>query len=83
MAITYDWNLWPDNKIITGENLDDAITLGYFTGIFPYVKKAIRKSELVASTVNYDTYIPTFASKSSNQLLAKRDIVKIKTYFNF
>jgi uncharacterized delta-60 repeat protein len=85
MAITYDWNLWPDNKIITGENLDDAITLGYFTGIFPYVKKAIRKSELVASNVNYNPYIPTFVAKTPLQLLAKRDIVAlaaIVTRFN-
>lgn len=85
MAITYDWGTWADNKIITGENLNDAITLGTFTGAYTYNKKTINKSELIASTVNYDPYISTFIIKTSLQLLAKRDIVplpSITTRFN-
>lgn len=78
-----DWGTIPTNKIVTAQDLADAIAAGYFTGTFTGTQKAVKKSELLASNINYDSSNSTLTAKVSNQLLAKRDMSSLtKTWFN-
>lgn len=68
------WIGAPENKIITGEDINAGIAQGVFTGTFTNTTKAVTKSELAASNISFLTTTASYVAKSSNQLLAKRDV---------
>jgi uncharacterized delta-60 repeat protein len=83
MAIIIDWNAIPNNKIITRSELYNAIVSGFFSGSFTNPsKQAITKSVLTSSNISYDPSNSYFSAKSSNQLIAKRDLTNLKSYFD-
>ena len=70
------WAGLANNQIVSFNNLQDAVTNGYFTALttIPVSNEEITKTD--ASTyVNCDPTYYLFAAKTSNQLIAKRDLV--------
>jgi len=74
------WAGLANNQIVSFNNLQDAVTNGYFTALatIPVSNEEITKTD--ASTyVNCDPTYYLFAAKTSNQLIAKRDLVTTTT----
>lgn len=70
------WSTLAPNQLVTFNNLQDAVNTGVFTlknGI-PVSQECITKAD-ADYFVNINTSYPSYAAKTSNQLVAKQDLV--------
>lgn len=77
------WTTMNDNKIVTYEDLANAISSGdlYQKSSFTSSKRAVRKLGL-SDIIHIDTSNSFYTSRSNNQLLPKKAIVGIPLFYN-
>lgn len=77
------WNADSDNQLVTNKAVLNAISLGVFSlnsgQSVPDDREVMRKSEALLR-LSIDSSNPFLASKASNQVIAKRDLIRNFTY---